>query len=230
MKAKFNGDHTRWILVNPCMTIIVSASSLVEGFVRSLQFFIGSTQRLLMKVDQSLALKYERFDSEKLKGLERKWHYDECRIDNIVGNVDTWQINEKEKIEFKFEDERLLIQTGTRTYFRDFNVYEKRLHRDQYGWKVEAKYNLNESNITAAESSFDYHRKTHNDMRFGERLEAFENKNHEISHHKKRNQNWNQIEKKEKTEEKIEKKENKKKGEKYFKNVRQGQHLQKLGD
>ena len=219
MKSKFNGDEARWILVNPCMTIIVSASSLLEGFVRSLELLIGSTQTLLMKVDP--------FEKKKFKRFENVWHFDECRVDNIVGHVDKWQINEKETVEFKFEDERLLIQTDVRSYFRDFNVYERRVSQEQYGWRVKAIYNLTEPTSTLTESSFDLQENTtkKNDTSFVNKLLAFENNTK-----MKRTQNWKNVEKKADTEEKLEKKESKKKGEKYFKNVRQGKHREKMSE
>jgi len=67
-----------------------------------------------------------------------------------------------------------------------------------------------------------------NERRFFSKGSVFENKNHEKSN--KQTQNWKNIEKKTESEEKLEKKENRKKGERYYKNIRQAKHLEKLSD
>ena len=128
-KIDFERSRARWILVNPCLTVLMSAGSLDGDLTGSVQLLIGSTQRLLIKTDWH----------------EHKLHFDECRLDNMLEEISS--------LECKFEDERLLVQTNKRSYFRDFNVCERRVEKDKYGQKVQTKYDMDELSIISTEST-----------------------------------------------------------------------------
>lgn len=215
----FRGSSARWILVNPCLTMIGSASSFDESLMSSLQIFVGSTQDLLIK----------------RMPWDIDWYLDQFRLDNILGKIDKWQDVSslgKETVECKFEDGRLLIQTNVRGYFRDFSICERRVEKKQYEWKHGAVYDLSEPVASDEPSSEGLQEKSakKNKKSFVTNLAVQENKNHNGKMKKYGSQNWKNVEKKTETEERIEKKENKKKGDKYYKNVRQNKHHQKMYD
>ena len=221
IKTKVTGSSARLILANPCLTIIVSARSFDEGLMGSLQVLIGSTQYMLAKAE----------------GMNNRWSSDECRLDSILGKVEKWQDIAslgKEVIECKFEDERLLIQTNVRSYFRDFSVCERRVDKNLHEWKNHAIFDLDEpvGAITSIEqpSSEALPRKEKEKPSFVKSLVVQENKNHNRKMKKSGSQNWKNVEKKAETEETIEKRENRKKGDKYYKNARQGKHREKMLD
>jgi len=207
-----NENEARWILVNPWLTIIVSAGRQID----SVQVIIGSTQRLLVR--RSLC--------------DLAWKFHDFWFDNMLKRVYQWQNMleiEQEKLECKLENDRLLITSGIRSYFRDFNVCPKNVCPDKYYWKSQGIYDLEKFDMKAMIGNENQkNQEKQNSIAF-EKLS--ENKNH---HEKFKKQgckkNWKGVEKKMVTEEKDERKENKKKGEKYFKNVRQGRHLQKICD
>jgi len=209
---KFRQNDSRWILVNPCLTVIVSARQAHIHHMDAIQVFIGSTQKLLIPE----SLNYS------------DWSFQEFLLGHLLNYLDTWQdVSElgQETFEWKFENERLLIKTHLRSYFRDFNVCEKRVDRGFYKWREQVKYDLREADVSV----------TKGDLKVEARKSSFdfpkinENKNHEKSK-KHGYQNWKNVEKKEMTEEKEERKQIKKKGDKYYKNVRQDKHSKKMSD
>jgi len=209
---KVQENDAACILVNPCLTIIASSRKPHIHHMDAIQVFSGSTQKLLVGKPLSYS----------------DWSFQEFLLGYMLNYLDPWEdVSElgEERFEWKFENERLLIKTHLRSYFRDFNVCEDKVDRFAYKWKQQAKYDLREVNVmngTKGESKVETKEKNSFDL-----PKIRENKNHEKLKGKGQNQNWKKVEKKEMTEEKEERKQIKKKGDKYYKNVRQDKHSQK---
>jgi len=216
IKTSIRKNDALWILVNPCITAVVSVRQPLEQHMDSIRVFSGSTEKLLL---------HKSFAYED-------WACDELLLGNMLNHLDKWQdISElgEERFEWKLENERLLVKTHLRSYFRDFNVCEKRVDRNLYKWKELVNYDFRELNVIGA-SEGGKDKKVKMVVKESSGTEIRENRNHEISGKKKQSNNWKNVEKKEVTEEKEERKQNKKKGDKYFKNVRQNKHSQKMSN
>jgi len=215
----------RWMCMNPCYTIHVEVTPYYLGPKSVMNAYVVSTQKSFASKDPTLKSCF--------------YHTFTLRFENFIDNPDYEdRINEiAEHMNVKLEDNTLVVQTSTRSFFVDLEAYRKsaptRFVGNSLMFTTERNFKLvdmtEEEKHAKQEKNGEIWVPVKEKPKHVVALNSIhENCNHNLPRTRQQKTNWKLSEKKDNKDERKEDRVVRQKGDKYYKNVRHDQFQQKI--
>jgi len=211
----------RWICINPCYTIHVEVTPYYVGPRSVMSASVISTQKSFASKNPTLETCFNHIFTLKFENFIDHPDYED-RINEIA-----------EHMNIKVEDNTLVVQTSTRSFFVNLEAYRKSAPTRFVGNSLTFTTGRNFKLVEMTEE--EKYAKQKISVPLKEKRKhvvalnsIHENWNHNLPRTRQQKTNWKESEKKDNKEERKEDRVVRQKGDKYYKNVRHDQFQQKI--
>jgi len=216
LSSRFIINTKSWNFTTPCYNVSVKAFPLIDEPYSEIEVTLYSTQSFGTNFFVRVVLSYGSYRDERIGNYQIKFN-------NFLDEMDyedrAYEITNK--LDISFKEHTLLIKTSKKMFFVDIEKFIGKHDRPK-GNKV-PNPNSFETSMNVLKTLKE---KKEEEKKIKHIVEIHENPNVNKGNLKKNN--WKQSHKKILDDESQEEREIRRKGEKYFKNLRQNKHLEKL--